>query len=141
MHIVFGGAFNGKRQFVRGLLGSSEAAWSEGLPSSAAPISVIAGLEVWIKDRLAEGLDEKTIKHLVEQAISSQPSLLQIWILTDISRGIVPADPLERELRDVAGRLYQHLFLQAESVTRIWYGIPQTLKGADLNENLYKNGR
>lgn len=141
MHIVFGGAFNGKRQFVRGLPGCNEAAWFEGeLPRDSVPGTVVAGVELWVKGQLENGMDEKAINRLVQDAIA-QGTPRQIWILTDINRGIVPADPLERELRDVIGRLYQQLFLQAASVTRIWYGIPETLKGADLNENLHKNGR
>lgn len=142
MHIVFGGAFNGKRRYVKELVGNEEAAWFEGeLPNEAAPLAVIAGVEDWIKKQLQQGADEKTITCLVEQAISRQAPERQIWILTDINRGIVPADPLERELRDVVGRLYQQLFSTASSVTRIWYGIPQTIKGADGHENLHTNGR
>lgn len=141
MHIVFGGAFNGKRQFVRGLTGCNEAAWFEGeLPRDSVPGTVVAGVELWVKGQLEKGTDEKTINRLVQDAIA-QGTPRQIWILTDINRGIVPADPLERELRDVIGRLYQQLFLQAASVTRIWYGIPETLKGVDLHENLHKNRR
>lgn len=141
MHIVFGGAFNGKRQFVRGLSGCNETVWFKGeLPHDSVSGTVVAGLELWVKGQLENGLDEKAINRLVQDAIA-QGTPRQIWILTDINRGIVPADPLERELRDVIGRLYQHLFLQATSVTRIWYGIPETLKGADLNENLHKDGR
>ncbi|MBB5179491.1 adenosyl cobinamide kinase/adenosyl cobinamide phosphate guanylyltransferase [Planomicrobium koreense] len=141
MHIVFGGAFNGKRQFVRGLPGCREAAWFEGeLPRDSIPGAVVAGLELWVKRQLENGTDERELNRLVQDAIAHQRPR-QIWILTDINRGIVPADPLERELRDVLGRLYQQLFLQAASVTRIWYGIPETLKGADLHENLHKNGR
>lgn len=141
MHIVFGGAFNGKRQFVRGLAGCNEAAWfEEELPRDSVSGTVVAGVELWVRGQLEKGMEEKAIHRLVQDAIA-QGTPRQIWILTDINRGIVPADPLERELRDVIGRLYQQLFLQAASVTRIWYGIPETLKGADLNENLHKNGR
>lgn len=142
MHIVFGGAFNGKRQYVKELAGDREAVWFEGeLPKEAAPLVVAAGLENWIKAQLQNGTDEKKIVQMVEKAIARQAPKRQIWILTDLNRGIVPADPLEREMRDVVGRLYQQMFTAAESVTRIWYGIPETLKGADLHENLYKNGR
>ncbi|MGK7376515.1 bifunctional adenosylcobinamide kinase/adenosylcobinamide-phosphate guanylyltransferase [Planococcus sp. 1R117A] len=140
MHIVFGGAFNGKRQYVKELLGNREYIWYEGkLPDQAASFLVIAGIEEWVKAQLDKGTDEKDITRGIEQAISLQPINQQIWILTDMNRGIVPVDPLERELRDVIGRLYQHLFKKADHITRIWYGIPQTIKGADEHENLYEN--
>ena len=51
-----------------------------------------------------------------------------IFILTDIGRGIVPMDAEQRALRDACGRLYQQLIAQADEVTRIWYGLAQTLK-------------
>lgn len=142
MHIVFGGAFNGKRQYVKELVGDREAVWYEGeLPKEGGRLIVAAGVENWVKAQLQNGADEKTIVQLVGQAISYQAQEGQIWILTDINRGIVPADALEREMRDVVGRLYQHMFSAAESVTRIWYGIPQTIKGADWHEDLHTNGR
>jgi adenosylcobinamide kinase/adenosylcobinamide-phosphate guanylyltransferase len=140
MHIVFGGAFNGKRQGVKELLGNREVVWLEGeLPSQTAPFLVVAGLEKWVKAQLENGRDEKDIAALVDEAISLQPFDQQLWILTDINRGLVPVNPLERKLRDVVGRLYQHLFKEADQITRIWYGIPQTIKGADGYENLYEN--
>ncbi|EMF47345.1 hypothetical protein B481_0926 [Planococcus halocryophilus Or1] len=51
----------------------------------------------------------------------------------------MPTERIERELRDLVGRLYQLLFTEAQQITRIWYGIPQTIKGADQDENLHKN--
>lgn len=60
-------------------------------------------------------------------------------IATEIGRGIVPMEASMRKLRDDVGRFYQQLFAVAESVTRIWYGIPQTIKGDVHNENLHKN--
>ncbi|MDN7244788.1 bifunctional adenosylcobinamide kinase/adenosylcobinamide-phosphate guanylyltransferase [Planococcus shenhongbingii] len=140
MHIVFGGAFNGKRQYVKELLKNREYVWLEReLPDQAAPFRVVAGIEEWVKAQLENGIDEKAIMDLIVQSISLQPINQQIWILTDMNRGIVPVDPLERELRDVIGRLYQQLFKKADLITRIWYGIPQTIKGADEHENLYEN--
>lgn len=140
MHIVFGGAFNGKRQWVKELLGSREHVWLEGeLPDEAAPFLVVAGVEEWVKAQLENGMDEQRIRDLVAEAVSNQPFNRQLWILTDMNRGIVPVDPLERQLRDVIGRLYQELFKRAEQATRIWYGIPQTIKGADEYEDLHEN--
>ena len=140
MHIVFGGAFNGKRQWVKELVGNREHVWLEGeLPDETAPFVVVAGLEEWVRAQLENGMDEQKIRNLVDGAVCKQPFNRQLWILTDMNRGIVPVDPLERQLRDVIGRLYQELFKKAEQVTRIWYGIPQTIKGADGHENLHEN--
>ena len=140
MQIIFGGAFNGKRQYVKDMLSGMEAAWHEGqLPRSVGELTVIAGLEQWIKEQLEEQINEEAIHQSVKKAVQLQTIGELIWILTDMNRGIVPIDPIERRLRDTAGRIYQNLFKEAERITRIWYGIPQTIKGADENENLYKN--
>ncbi|RNF40048.1 bifunctional adenosylcobinamide kinase/adenosylcobinamide-phosphate guanylyltransferase [Planococcus salinus] len=142
MHIVFGGAFNGKRQYVKEMLSSKETVWCEGkLPDAADQSVVIAGLEQWVKMQLERQMDEETIQQLVKKTVQSKKGQQQIWILTDMNRGIVPVDAIERKLRDVIGRIYQDLFKEAELVTRIWYGIPQLIKGADENEHLYQNRR
>ncbi|HSI67759.1 MAG TPA: bifunctional adenosylcobinamide kinase/adenosylcobinamide-phosphate guanylyltransferase [Planococcus sp. (in: firmicutes)] len=137
MHIIFGGAFNGKRRYVKETFVKTGADWHEGeLPSGTSDkVAVVAGVEHWLKLKLSQGLDEEDIRQEVLSAVDAG----QIWILTDMNRGIVPADPLERKLRDVIGRLYQQLFKDADKITRIWYGIPQTIKGADGYENLHKN--
>lgn len=136
MRIVFGGAFNGKRQFVKEQMDVENFEWYEGrLPSKAAEGAVIAGLEKWVEQQLLLKVSEAIILEQI-QAVCIQKG---IWILTDMNRGIVPTDALERELRDVIGRIYQYLFIEANEVIRIWYGIPQTIKGADGHENLHEN--
>ena len=137
MHIVFGGTCNGKRDYVKQLLAGRRYDWFEGQLPAAGGLSVTAGVEQWIKRQLDDGRPEGEAAEEVLQAVRGE----QIWILTDLHRGIVPADPLERKVRDATGRLYQQLFNRADTVTRIWYGIPQTMKGAEQFENLYKNGR
>ncbi len=141
MHIVFGGAFNGKRHYVKDQLHNKEACWHEGVLPQALPsgsIAVIAGLEHWVKKQLEQKLSEQQIIEQVKKILHNR-QVQQIWILTDLNRGIVPTERIEREMRDVVGRLYQFLFNEAKQITRIWYGIPQTIKGADQDENLHKN--
>ncbi|WP_033541785.1 bifunctional adenosylcobinamide kinase/adenosylcobinamide-phosphate guanylyltransferase [Planococcus sp. CAU13] len=140
MQIVFGGAFNGKRQFVKQQLKVEECSWYEGqCPESISKPAVIAGLEKWVKLQLQNEVSEENIMQHIKKVSQQAASSEQIWILTDMNRGIVPIDPIEREMRDVIGRIYQHLFAEAQQITRIWYGIPQIIKGADHCENLYKN--
>ncbi|ANU22383.1 bifunctional adenosylcobinamide kinase/adenosylcobinamide-phosphate guanylyltransferase [Planococcus donghaensis] len=141
MHIVFGGAFNGKRQYVKNLIQNEEASWHEGMMPPLIrndSVTVIAGVERWVKDELEQGLTEPQIIEQVKKTLSSSQSK-QIWVLTDLNRGIVPTERIERETRDLVGRMYQFLFSEAQQITRIWYGIPQTIKGADQNENLHEN--
>lgn len=129
MHIVFGGAFNGKRQYVKDRLNGQAIDWNEGrLPESAAEaIVVIAGLEHWVKEQLEQGFSEEWLMAQVKKTVDCGQAE-QVWILTDLNRGIVPTGRIEREMRDVLGRLYQFLFAEAHSITRIWYGIPEQMK-------------
>lgn len=52
----------------------------------------------------------------------------KIVIATDISQGIVPMKPEERAWREMNGRAMAFLAGQAESVTRVFCGLPQKLK-------------
>jgi len=51
-----------------------------------------------------------------------------VVISDDISCGIVPMDPMHRACREAAGRLMNTLCTQADSVTRIFCGLPLVLK-------------
>lgn len=142
MHIVFGGAFNGKREFVKERLPDEQVAWLEAaMPEQVSPFTVVAGVEIWVRQQLDQGIPEEEIWQEVQTALLVNKNNRQVWILTDINRGVVPLDLLERQQRDVVGRLYQFLFKEASNITRIWYGIPEKLKGADGYEDLYENGR
>ena len=130
MHIVIGGTANGKRQYVQKHV-TNKHVWfgdecfldlgAASAESAETPL-VLCGIEQWMASRIE---DEK-------QAISDLLQCLRnrdvTVIVTDIGRGIVPIDPKERALRDACGRLNQQLMQEAETVTRIWYGIPQQLK-------------
>ncbi|WP_084246759.1 bifunctional adenosylcobinamide kinase/adenosylcobinamide-phosphate guanylyltransferase [Planomicrobium okeanokoites] len=140
MQIIFGGAFNGKRQYVKENLTVGDYCWCEGtLPDTSAESAVIAGLEKWVEQQLLLKKSEVQIMQQINEICLRSTSSNYIWILTDMNRGIVPMDALERQMRDVIGRIYQFLFKEAKDVIRIWYGIPQTIKGADQDENLYEN--
>ena len=129
MHVFIGGAYNGKRDYVRKLLkaeGKDDIRWVEGeLPSPGTEPVVIAGIERWLAQC---GRSEEQAIGQVMEVVQGRETML---ILTDIGRGIVPMEADQRELRDVCGRLYQRLVAEADEVTRIWYGIAQTLKRGD----------
>ncbi|MBU9673496.1 bifunctional adenosylcobinamide kinase/adenosylcobinamide-phosphate guanylyltransferase [Planococcus sp. CP5-4] len=137
MRIVFGGAFNGKRKYVKDQLKLDSSVWLEGELPAPGESAVIAGLEQWIRKQLEQQRPEQDIIAAIRELAESAGE--RIWILTDIGRGIVPLDQLEREWRDVTGRSYQYLFGNAEHITRIWYGIPQTIKGDGRDEYLHEN--
>ncbi|MDI2587786.1 bifunctional adenosylcobinamide kinase/adenosylcobinamide-phosphate guanylyltransferase [Psychrobacillus sp. NEAU-3TGS] len=125
MHVIFGGAFNGKRAYVENLIQGRSVQWmnaEEDIPVllSNTEVVVVYGVENLVQTKLEEWLE-----HLERWNMKFEV----IVIATEIGRGIVPMEATARRLRDDVGRFYQQLFTKAESVTRIWYGIAQTIKG------------
>lgn len=126
MRVIIGGAHNGKRQYVKRMLADEQYYWvdcSAGnfeIPSDGTV--VIDQIEQWLAQT---ELDEMEAVEFILKSIEGKDVIL---ILTDIGRGIVPMDAEQRRLRDACGRMYQRLVAQADDVTRIWYGLAQTLK-------------
>ncbi|WP_318616967.1 bifunctional adenosylcobinamide kinase/adenosylcobinamide-phosphate guanylyltransferase [Sporosarcina sp. YIM B06819] len=124
MHIIIGGAYNGKRDYVRTMLAGREAEWFEGvLPkhSDTCQVMVVAGIEKWLAETKLSEVEA------IDQVLAAIDGRDVIVVLTDIGRGIVPINAQQRQLRDTCGRLYQQLMAEADEVTRIWYGLAQTL--------------
>lgn len=129
MHVFIGGAHNGKREHVRAVLAGETVEWIEAgelsrLPEPTPGRVVLTGLESYIA---ANHNDEQTAMKDVFGFIQAADRDKLIVIVTDIGRGIVPADPHHRWLRDTCGRMNQRLFREAGRVTRIWYGLAQDI--------------
>lgn len=125
MHVFIGGAYNGKTDYVRRWIGDTAACFcTMDTTATAQPGEslVITDLHEWL---MTTDITEIEARNAVREI--SEPNT--VFILTEIGRGIVPLDAQQRELRDRCGRLYQQLFAEATTVTRIWYGIPYTIKG------------
>jgi len=125
MQVFIGGAHNGKRAYIKNLLEQQggKLEWFDGvLPTVGTNAIIIAGIEGWLADTALS--EEQAIAKILESVAGREV----VFILTEIGRGIVPIDAEQRKLRDVCGRLYQRLFIEADEVTRIWYGIAQIVK-------------
>lgn len=139
MRVIIGGAYNGKRRFVRNELGK-DSIKKRHFYEGVLPEQITFGEN----DHVIVGSFEKLIMsfiHLDEEAIASKifDALAEIdetteitCICTDIGRGVVPIHQGERKLRDACGRLYQRLFQYSDEVIRVWYGIPEILKSKGL---------
>ena len=131
MHIIIGGAYNGKLAYVEQLLNDEQVSFYHGkLPTDNAhgEVAVMTNFEAISQPFLQ--MDEMAAATLIfEEIMQSSVQFKQLYIVaTDIGRGIVPIDATQRKQRDVLGRLYQMLFKESETITRVWYGIPQKLK-------------
>ncbi|WP_158232468.1 bifunctional adenosylcobinamide kinase/adenosylcobinamide-phosphate guanylyltransferase [Sporosarcina sp. P13] len=123
MHVIIGGAYNGKTEYVRRLVGDQPVQFCTMETAAASDERlVIVGLLDWLRQTK---MDEAQSLQAVRDVMTPDT----IFVLTEVGRGIVPFEAEQRELRDRCGRLYQFLFEQATEITRVWYGIPQKIKG------------
>ena len=108
MMLIVGPLFSGKRQAAMDILG-----WSrEELEKRA----------VWDVQDLAASAEDLP-------ALSEDLSHRDVVIATEVGGGVVPMDPVERAAREAAGRLNCLLAQRAETVVRVFCGIPTVLKG------------
>jgi adenosyl cobinamide kinase/adenosyl cobinamide phosphate guanylyltransferase len=142
MKLVFGGAYQGKKDFARQLTENSapvvfdcRAAEEErpaggGTPEAKMPdfsADIICGLEQFVWDCCAEDPQQR-----VEAAewMKQHQHLWQdkILIITDVSQGIVPMDARTRAFREMNGRLMLYLASEADEVWRVFCGIGKRIK-------------
>lgn len=142
MYVILGGAYNGKRNYVEQLMTTmvlKEVIDCKGkLPDVAEATAsirfIMSEFETLIKPYLHLP-EEEIAKLIVEQILRLSEISEVVCICTDISRGIVPLEKEARLIRDTCGRIYQKLCHEAHTVIRVWYGIPQFLKGEHHGEN------
>ncbi|MFC5714168.1 bifunctional adenosylcobinamide kinase/adenosylcobinamide-phosphate guanylyltransferase [Thalassorhabdus alkalitolerans] len=141
MHFITGGAFNGKRQWVKETYlheSQREYVWacaydgdSLSCDDSSQDIMILEGMEHWMKQCAGNyGAVLSSIEHWLEWERNKEGRLLLI-IGTDISKGIVPVDEEDRTWRDETGRLYQYMVKKSEKAYVLWFGIAKLLKGRE----------
>lgn len=111
MIFVIGPLFSGKKAFAQKQLGCT----AEKLSAHA----------VWNVQEMAEA--DMTEEDLT--ALADKLAQHEIVIATEIGSGVVPIDAKERAQREHAGRLCCLLAERAETVVRVFCGIPLVLKG------------
>lgn len=133
MILIFGGAYQGKRDFAEGLLQAGSrptvcdcgALEDPGEPDFGADI--LCGLEEFTWACCAEAPEER-----IEAADCMRAHRAQwqdkILVITDVSQGIVPMDARTRAFREMNGRLMLYLASEAEQVYRVFCGIGKRLK-------------
>ena len=108
MIFVTGPLFPGKREWIRTALGLTQ--------------EEMVRRAVWdVEQQAAQASDL--------EALASELSMREIVIASEIGGGVVPVDPAERKAREAAGRLSCLLAQRADTVVRVYCGLPQILKG------------
>jgi adenosylcobinamide kinase / adenosylcobinamide-phosphate guanylyltransferase len=142
LHFITGGAFNGKRAWVKktyGLTGSWLSAYQEtpltdDVTHVKSDLLVLEGIEFWLKEAAINYGSARCLEiwnYTVNNWLlweKAEPHRKLVVIGTDITKGIVPIEKENRLWRDVTGWAYQDLAAKAEKVDVIWYGLNQTIK-------------
>lgn len=126
MIIITGGACQGKRDYALERFGFAPQdvhyCSQESLPDFSKPC--LCGLHLYLLGALERG--EDPVEYIQANLEALKDSVI---LCDDICSGIVPITPQERRWRDAAGRVMQLLCREAQEVTRLFCGIPQTIKG------------
>lgn len=109
MIFVTGPLFSGKRTFACRILHCSQ--------------QELERFAVWDVQEQAAGTEN--LAQLADQ-LAQYP----VVIATEVGGGVVPADAEERAAREAAGRLSCLLAQRANTVVRVFYGLPLVLKGS-----------
>ena len=122
MHLILGGASQGKTEYAKKLYALSDM-----------DVFTCAGTEIPADTRAVCHLERFT-RACAEQGTDA----LQVWdtlgfapavvICDEITCGVVPVDAVDRLWREETGRLLAVLALRAEKVTRVFCGLPLELK-------------
>ena len=108
MIFITGPLFSGKKDYVRNAL-----RWSE---------EDMRRHAVWDVQELAAEAEDL-------ERLADELSKKQVVIATEVGGGVVPMDPKERGSREAAGRLSCLLAERADTVIRVFCGLPRALKG------------
>ena len=121
MKLIIGGAYQGKSEYAVATYGGKVFSCSEGQIDWTA--NIITDLQEFSRRCLEEGKEAA-----LELEKAKDLWQTKVLIGNDISQGIVPMDPVERGWREMNGRMMIYLAKEAESVERVFCGIPQKLK-------------
>ncbi len=146
MHVVTGGAFNGKAKWVKRyyqLDTKENIRWISAYQDRPCPVDltsvhtnllVLEGVEQWVYEWVNQEriVDKRSYARQVIQRWSNWErqgmDRKLIIIGTDISKGIVPLKASRRKWRDLTGWFYQDLVNRCDRFDLIWYGIAKRLK-------------
>ena len=125
MHLIIGGAFQGKTDWAKAQFDLTDADILECTEDRDVDFSrpCVTHLERFVLYCLRQGQEPKDV--LAQRAEGWKNSVL---ICDDISCGVVPLDAEDRAWREACGWMLNDLSIQAETVTRMFCGLPQRLK-------------
>lgn len=143
MHVVTGGAYNGKLNWVFDHYELSTKEYTlissyrhdllpDDFETITTDILIINGIEGYVKTFLA---NEASVASQTEKIVldfmnweQQKDNRKLIVIGNDISKGVVPKEAFDREWRDMSGIMCQRLVQSSERFDIVWYGVNRQLK-------------
>jgi adenosylcobinamide kinase/adenosylcobinamide-phosphate guanylyltransferase len=94
-------------------------------------VAVVDCLTLWLSNLLFRHGDQMETCPEMEAFLAALdgPGCALILVSNEVGMGIVPADPLSRRFRDLAGRLNQRVAARADRVLFMVSGLPLVVKG------------
>lgn len=129
MRLVIGGAWQGKKEYVKRQYHIEESEiWTGGYPVAEGEWKCVDGLHNIIKMTEPGTVEDRTecILQYINRLIENNPDI--ILICDEVGGGIVPVDKADRDYRECVGRVLCELAGEADSVERVHCGIGQTIK-------------
>ena len=109
MILIIGGKAQGKTEYARKVYeGQAE---------------IFDDFQDWFRESL---LKDDRPEEKVREYISANPR--EVIISDEVGNGVIPMDPFERKYREELGRTLIMIAEKADSVIRIFCGIPQKIK-------------
>lgn len=127
MILVFGGAYNGKLDFVKTKfnIDDDEIYFCNGY-SIEYEKKVICGLHIFIKSCVINDMDSLEILNNNLHRLKDK-----IIICDEICSGIVPIEKIDRIWREQTGKSVKFLSDNSEKVYRIFFGIEEEIKNSN----------
>lgn len=126
MNLIIGGAFQGKTDYARARFSLKNedifVCTTENAPDFSK--KCVKHLEEFALFALRRGEEPRAVLEACRETWADS-----VLILNDISCGVVPMDAETRAWREACGRMAAYLAGEADTVTRLFCGIPQVLKG------------
>ncbi len=129
MILIFGGAYQGKLEYAKEHWKFSDDdvfRCEENLEIDLSK-KVIAGLEKYIYACVLEGAEPKDVLKTYEEPGSNQLAD-KIFIVDDVSQGVVPIEADRRAWREAVGRTLLWLGKESDEVHRVFCGLGRRLK-------------
>ena len=126
MNLVIGGAFQGKRAYTSRTFCLEQPEWMDG--KNCELEELFTGRAIYdFHEYLRRGLEAEWLTDdFVEQLIQKNPDIL--IVSNEIGYGIVPVTAVEREYREMVGRICTALAAKAQEVHRVTCGIGMVIK-------------